>query len=144
MIAPHPFGRAISAAALQERFAPLHSWEDRYRQLIQLARELPPLAEALRQPAAELSGCENRVWLAGELCTDGTLHYYGDSEGRIVKGLLAVLLTAAEGKRPQEILTQDPLQLFRQLGILEQLSTSRASGLDALAQGIRSIAARYA
>lgn len=144
MTAPHPFGHTLTAATLQARFALLRSWEDRYRQLILLARELPPLEETLRQPELELSGCENRVWLGGELLPDGTLHFYGDSEGRIVKGLLAVLLTGAEGKRPQEILAGDPLALFNQLNIRDQLSASRASGLDALAQGILRIAARYA
>lgn len=144
MTAPHPFGHTITTATLLARFTPLRSWEDRYRQLILLARELPPLEETLRQPDIELSGCENRVWLNGEMLPDGTLHFYGDSEGRIVKGLLAVLLTGAEGKRPPEILADDPLTLFSQLNIRDQLSASRASGLDALAQGIRRIAARYA
>lgn len=144
MTALHPFGHTITAATLLARFEPLRSWEERYRQLILLARELPPLEETLRRQQAELSGCENRVWLEGEQLPDGTLHFYGDSEGRIVKGLLAVLLTGAEGKRPEEILAGDPMTLFRQLNILDQLSASRASGLDALAQGIRHIAARYA
>ncbi|PPS64887.1 hypothetical protein CRX72_02885 [Pantoea sp. BRM17] len=60
----------------------------------------------------ELSGCENRVWLSSQQLPDGTLHFYGDSEGRIVRGLLAVLLTATEGKTPAQLLAQDPLALF--------------------------------
>ncbi|MEG2041371.1 MAG: SufE family protein, partial [Hafnia sp.] len=73
----------------------------------------------------------------------GTMHYYGDSDGRIVKGLLAILLTGAEGKTPQQIIDNDPLTLFQQLNILEQLSSSRASGLNSLAAGIKSIAKNY-
>ena len=80
-------------------FSTLKQWEDRYRQLIMLAKRLPPLPEALRSEEIALSGCENRVWLGHQLQEDGTLHFYGDSEGRIVRGLLAVLLTEVEGKR---------------------------------------------
>lgn len=144
MIAPHPFGRDITATKLLEMFSAHKQWEDRYRQLILLAKQLPPLPESLKQNELELTGCENRVWLGHECLPDGRLHFYGDSEGRIVRGLLAVILTAVEGKMPQQILTEDPLALFDQLGLRQQLSTSRASGLQALAQGIRAIATQYA
>ncbi len=98
MLAPHPFGREVTAEALIATFSTLKQWEDRYRQLIMLAKRLPPLPEALRSEEIALSGCENRVWLGHQLLEDGTLHFYGDSEGRIVRGLLAVLLTEVEGK----------------------------------------------
>ncbi|WP_050300325.1 cysteine desulfurase sulfur acceptor subunit CsdE [Yersinia frederiksenii] len=143
MIAPHPFGHDITAANLLKTFSPHKQWEDRYRQLILLAKQLPPLPESLKQHEWELTGCENRVWLGHERLPDGSLHFYGDSEGRIVRGLLAVILTAVEGKTPQQILAEDPLALFDQLGLRQQLSTSRASGLQALAQGVQAIAAQY-
>ncbi|EKN3981966.1 cysteine desulfurase sulfur acceptor subunit CsdE [Yersinia enterocolitica] len=143
MIAPHPFGHDITAANLLETFSARKQWEDRYRQLILLAKQLPPLPEALKKNELELTGCENRVWLGHECLPDGRLHFYGDSEGRIVRGLLAVILTAVEGKTPQQVLTEDPLALFDQLGLRQQLSTSRASGLQALAQAVRTIAAKY-
>lgn len=108
------------------------------------AKRLPPLPEALRDTEIELSGCENRVWLGHQRLADGTLHFYGDSEGRIVRGLLAVLLTAVEGKTPQQITALDPLALFEQLNLRNQLSATRASGLAALAAGVQTIAARYA
>ncbi len=144
MLAPHPFGHEITAQTLAEKFGALKQWEDRYRQLIMLAKQLPALPEELRQTEMELSGCENRVWLGHQLLADGTLHFYGDSEGRIVRGLLAILLTTAEGKTPQQILAADPLALFDQLALRTQLSATRASGLAALAARINDIAARYA
>ncbi|MDH2068138.1 cysteine desulfurase sulfur acceptor subunit CsdE [Pantoea sp. GD03673] len=136
LLAPHPFGEQITVASLKESFSHFHQWEDRYRQLIQLSRQLPPLPEALKAADIELSGCENRVWLGSQLREDGSLHFYGDSEGRIVRGLLAVLLTAAEGKTPQQLLATDPLHLFDELGLRAQLSASRSSGLQALAAAV--------
>lgn len=144
MNAQHPFGHEITECLLTEKFAAFRQWEDRYRQLILLAKSLPPLDESLKVPGIELSGCENRVWLGAEKAENGTMHFYGDSEGRIVKGLLAVLLTAIEGKTPDEILNRDPLALFDVLGLREQLSTSRASGLNALADGVLRLARQAA
>ncbi|AXX19540.1 MULTISPECIES: cysteine desulfurase sulfur acceptor subunit CsdE [Serratia] len=144
MLAPHPFGREITADALIATFSALKQWEDRYRQLIMLAKRLPPLPEALRSEEMALSGCENRVWLGHQLLEDGTLHFYGDSEGRIVRGLLAVLLTEVEGKTPPQIAAMDPLALFDRLALRAQLSATRASGLAALAAAVKAIAARYA
>ncbi len=144
MLAPHPFGREITAEALIATFSALKQWEDRYRQLIMLAKRLPPLPEALRSEEMALSGCENRVWLGHQLLEDGTLHFYGDSEGRIVRGLLAVLLTEVEGKTPQQIAALDPLALFDRLALRAQLSATRASGLTALGSAVKAIAARYA
>ena len=109
-----------------------------------LAKRLPPLPEALRSEEMALSGCENRVWLGHQLLEDGTLHFYGDSEGRIVRGLLAVLLTEVEGKTPQQIAALDPLALFDRLALRAQLSATRAGGLAALAAAVKAIAARYA
>ncbi|THB83643.1 cysteine desulfurase sulfur acceptor subunit CsdE [Pantoea allii] len=136
LLAPHPFGEQITVASLKENFGRFHQWEDRYRQLIQLSRQLPALPEELKTAEIELSGCENRVWLGSQLCEDGTLHFYGDSEGRIVRGLLAVLLTAAEGQTPQQLLAMDPSKLFDELGLRAQLSASRSSGLQALAAAV--------
>ncbi|HEJ7918991.1 cysteine desulfurase sulfur acceptor subunit CsdE [Serratia marcescens] len=144
MLAPHPFGREVTAEALIATFSTLKQWEDRYRQLIMLAKRLPPLPEALRSEEMALSGCENRVWLGHQLLEDGKLHFYGDSEGRIVRGLLAVLLTEVEGKTPQQIAALDPLALFDRLALRAQLSATRAGGLAALAAAVKAIAARYA
>jgi cysteine desulfuration protein SufE len=141
LIAPHPFAELITTASLKEKFAACRGWEERYRQLILLGKQLPALPEALKNTEIELSGCENRVWLGHQRLSDGSLHFYGDSEGRIVRGLLAVLLTAVERQQPETLLQQDPLQLFDELGLREQLSASRSSGLDALARAVRSAAA---
>ncbi|QCR35167.1 cysteine desulfurase sulfur acceptor subunit CsdE [Nissabacter sp. SGAir0207] len=141
LLAPHPFGTEITLEALVATFTGYSQWEDRYRQLIQLARRLPPMDEALKTPARELSGCENRVWFDYQRNADGTLHFYGDSEGRIVKGLLAVILTAVEGQTPAALRQWDLLALFDTLGLRQQLSATRAGGLQALADAVARIAA---
>ncbi|MEX0492942.1 cysteine desulfurase sulfur acceptor subunit CsdE [Raoultella terrigena] len=131
----HPFGTAITEATLRQTFVPLSQWEDKYRQLIVLGKKLPPLADEVKARTTEIAGCENRVWL-GHTLRDGRLHFFGDSEGRIVRGLLAVLLTAVEGKSSAELQARDPLALFDELGLRAQLSASRGQGLAALGAAV--------
>lgn len=135
-IAPHPFGTQITADTLLTQFSSFRQWEERYRQLILLGKQLPALDDALKRHDIELTGCENRVWLGHQWLEDGRLHFFGESEGRIVRGLLAVLLTAIEGKTAAQLQQEDPLALFAQLGLKEQLSASRSAGLQAMADAV--------
>ncbi len=72
LLAPHPFGVEITPADLKETFSHCRQWEDRYRQLILLGRQLPALPDALKTPDSELSGCENRVWLGSQIREEGS------------------------------------------------------------------------
>ena len=110
--------------------------EDKYRQLIMLGKQLPALPDELKAQAKEIAGCENRVWLGYTVAENGKMHFFGDSEGRIVRGLLAVLLTAVEGKTAAELQAQSPLALFDELGLRAQLSASRRQVLNALSETI--------
>lgn len=136
MTTSHPFGTHITEEALRQTFTPLSQWEDKYRQLILLGKQLPALPDDLKAQAKEIAGCENRVWLGYFIDAEGKLHFYGDSEGRIVRGMLAVLLTAIEGKNAGELLARDPLTLFDELGLRGQLSASRSQGLNALSEAV--------
>lgn len=135
--APHPFGTLITPDSLLQQFSRFRQWEERYRQLILLGKQLPVLPDALKSADIELTGCENRVWLGHQLMADGRLHFFGESEGRIVRGLLAVLLTAVEGKTAAQLQQDNPLALFEQLGLKEQLSASRSAGLQAMADAVK-------
>ncbi|MEH0887687.1 cysteine desulfurase sulfur acceptor subunit CsdE [Enterobacter sp. UNJFSC 003] len=134
-LAGHPFGTVITEETLKQTFAPLTQWEDKYRQLILLGKQLPTLSDDLKAQAKEIPGCENRVWL-GYRVSGEKLHFFGDSEGRIVRGLLAVLLTAVEGKSVTDLQAHSPLALFDELGLRTQLSASRSQGLAALSDAV--------
>lgn len=135
--AGHPFGTTVTEETLRQTFGALNQWEDKYRQLILLGKQLPAATDALKAQAREIPGCENRVWLGSVLGEDGKMHFFGDSEGRIVRGLLAILLTAVEGKTPATLVNDDPLALFDELGLRAQLSASRSQGLAALAAAVQ-------
>lgn len=135
----HPFGHDITLDGLFQDFQKSKSWEDKYRQLIQLSRKLPALPDELKTTENEIKGCENRVWLGVELNNDGKYHIYGDSDGRIVKGLLAVILTTVENRTAQEIANIDILAIFEQLGLANQISQSRTDGVNAIIARLTSL-----
>lgn len=137
----HPFGTTITAATLRQIFMPLDQWQDKYRQLILLGKQLPTLTSEQQATCEEIAGCENRVWL-GASGEANHMHFFGDSEGRIVRGLLAVLLTAIEGKSAAELLTGKPFALFSELGLHDQLSASRSQGLAALCEAVLTAASK--
>jgi hypothetical protein len=48
LFAGHPFGTTVTEETLRNTFIPLTQWEDKYRQLILLGKQLPALPDALK------------------------------------------------------------------------------------------------
>lgn len=120
-------------------FAYLDDWEDRYRYVIELGKALPDLPEEHRTAENKVRGCASQVWLvthAGD-GPDPTLTFEGDSDAHIVKGLVAIVLSAYSGKTASEVAKLDALDLFSKLGLIEHLSTQRANGLRSMVDRIR-------
>ncbi|MGG4608911.1 cysteine desulfurase sulfur acceptor subunit CsdE [Providencia sp. Me31A] len=138
-LAPHPFGTEIGIQEIVEQLSTHKAWEDKYRLLIQFARKLPTLTNEEIQQTQEVKGCENRVWIGALINDDETFHFYGDSEGRVVKGLFAILLAAIEQKTAKEIMEIDFNGLLAQTGLSGQLSESRQNGIQALITAIQNI-----
>ncbi len=124
-------------ADLSAEFELLGDWEERYRYVIDLGRELAPLNDAERTDANKVRGCASQVWLVTEPQADGTMRFRGDSDAHIVRGLIAVLLRLFSGRTPAEILAFDVKAAFDQLGLSGALSSQRSNGLASMAARIR-------
>ena len=129
-----------------ENFALLDEWDDRYRYLIELGRELEPLPDAARTDAHKVQGCASQVWLLTTVKPNGKdgplLTFLGDSDAHIVRGLIAVLFALYSGRPADEILATDAIALFDRLGLREHLTPQRSNGLRAMVERIRSEASR--
>lgn len=130
---------AISDALteLEDEFELLGDWEERYRYVIELGRELAPLTDAERSEPNKVRGCASQVWLVTEPQDDGTLKFRGDSDAHIVRGLIAVLLRLYSGHAPGEILDFDAKAAFEGLGLTGALSSQRSNGLASMVARIR-------
>src|SRR3546814_9179942 len=101
-----------------ENFALFDDWEDRYRFVIDLGRELPPFPEAARNEENRVRGCTSKVWLISEMSGDPkVLTLEGDSDAHIVKRLVAILLSIYSGKTLADILKIAARALLGQLGL---------------------------
>jgi cysteine desulfurase, sulfur acceptor subunit CsdE len=127
----------LSQQTLFELFSKQHNWQDRYRQLIALAKQLPDFPDLKKIESNQIYGCENRVWLTNEKQLDNTFIFQGDSEGRIVKGLLAILIIIANHKTAEQIQAIDFLAILKQLKITDELSQSRLQGIEKMIERIK-------
>jgi len=124
-----------------DNFAVLDDWDDRYRYLIELGRELPPLPEAAHSDANKVQGCASQVWLDTDVRRDGdrgpVLTFAGDSDAHIVRGLIAILFAMFSGEPAKSILAADALALFERMGLREHLTPQRSNGFRSMVERIR-------
>lgn len=121
---------------IRENLSFLDDWEERYRYLIELGQEMPPLAPEERNAENKVHGCVSQAWLVSKR-EDDRLHYRGESDALIVKGLVAVLIALYSGRPIQEIAETDAIAIFDELGLREHLTAQRSNGLVAMVNRIR-------
>lgn len=126
---------------LEDEFEVLDDWEQRYRYVIDLGRDLAPLADAERSEDNKVRGCASQVWLVTERGEDGHLRFRGDSDAHIVRGLIAILMRLYSGRAPAEIVAFDAKAAFTRLGLTEALSRQRSNGLFSMIERIKRDAA---
>ncbi|MGH1371266.1 MAG: SufE family protein [Cellvibrionaceae bacterium] len=114
-------------------------WEERYKYIIDLGKELPEMAESLRTPERLVKGCQSNVWIEVDRQGDN-LMFEVDSDAVIVRGLLAVVMAAYHDKTPAEITAFDIDGYFQQLDLERHLSPTRGNGLKSIVARIRTIA----
>lgn len=136
----------MSSAAFEDivdSFELFDDWEDRYRYVIDLGKELPDLDPAQRSAAAKVEGCASQVWLVPELREeDGAqrLFFQGDSDAMIVRGLIAVLIALISGRDVGDIRDLDIRAELARLQLDQALSAQRSNGLRAMVTRIEHIA----
>lgn len=133
--------KTVTLDEIVESFSFFDDWEDKYRFIIDLGKDLPELPVALRVEEHLLRGCQSQVWLLGSVDPDSDrIHLQIDSDAHIVRGLIAIVLAAYNGKTAPEIRAFDIENLFEQLELLKHLSPTRGNGLRAMIGRIRDLA----
>jgi len=124
---------------IMDDFTFLDDWEDRYRYVIELGKELPDLADEKKTAENKVQGCASQVWVVSH--SDGgpdpILTFEGDSDAHIVRGLVAIVLATYSGKKASEIAALDAIEVFGKIGLVEHLSSQRANGLRSMVNRIR-------
>jgi cysteine desulfuration protein SufE len=132
----------MSLQDLRADFDLLDEWEDKYRYVMDLGKALPELPATLRTEQTKVRGCASQVWLVSRVAgasADGSpiMHFEGDSDAHLVKGLVAILLSLVQDKSAREILQIDAAAAFGELGLKDHLTPQRSNGLASMIARIR-------
>lgn len=135
----NPFGQSITTEDIVDTLSFFDTWEERYKYIIDLGKEIPAMDAAKKNDEHIVRGCQSQVWIDSQL-DQGKLWLMADSDAFIVKGLLAVVLAAYNGKPLVEVNQFDIEAYFEQLGLLKHLSPTRGNGLRAMVAQIQQTA----
>lgn len=121
-----------------EEFDLFDDWLDKYNLIIEMGKSAPEMSNEFKTSEHQVYGCTSQVWLRHEL-VDGILHFYGDSDALIPKGIVAMIIKIYSGSTPKEIIEFKPIFILR-TGLQSHLSPNRANGLVSMMDRIKSIA----
>ena len=143
-LSDNPFGTKIKTEDIADTLSFFDDWEDRYRYIIDLGKELPILPTAFKTERNLIVGCQSQVWLVCEYDeTNNFLLLAVDSEAQIVKGLAGIVLSAFNKKTPQEVTDFDIELFFTDIDLFSHLSSMRGNGLRAMVKKILYLAKQY-
>lgn len=140
-----PFGVNIQADEIVDTLSFFDDWEERYRYIIDLGKQLPPFPADMQTPARIVHGCQSQVWLEiGFDSASGQVKLAVDSDALIVRGLAAMVLAALNRKTPAAIIGYDMEAYFASVDLVKHLSPTRGNGLRAMVERIKQEAIKFA
>ena len=125
---------------LESDFEFLDDWEDRYKYVIELGKELPAFDDSLKNDIFKVNGCVSQVWIKSSIAEDDErrMSFIGDSDALIVKGLIAIVMSLLSGRPAAEVVKIDARAALSRLGLHEHLTPQRSNGLSAMVARIQS------
>jgi cysteine desulfuration protein SufE len=122
---------------LLDEFELFDDWEERYRYIIDLGKDLAPLKAEEKTATTKVLGCASQVWLVMDAAPEGILRFRGESDAFIVKGLIAVLIRLLDGLPYSEIQDFSIRDTLAKLGLNEALSSQRTNGLMSMVERLK-------
>jgi cysteine desulfuration protein SufE len=124
-----------------DEFALFENKDDKYNYIIELGKNLAPYPEAQRTPEKLIKGCQSQVWVHPEM-RNGLVHFQGDSDSILVKGLVGLMIRALSGQPPAQVAEAD-LYFVDRIGMRQMLSMNRSNGLAAMIKQLKLYALAY-
>ena len=114
---------------------------DRYDYIMEIGEELNSGPHLELTDENFVQGCQSAVWVTHEL-KDNVLHFYVNSDSRLVKGLLHILTEAFSGYRPNDMLQFNTASI-RKIPLGAQLSMQRQIGMMSVFKRFQQLAKQY-
>jgi len=124
--------------SIVDDFSMFDEWLDKYEYIIELGKKLESFPEDKKTEDRLIKGCQSRVWLDCSV-KDGKLYFTADSDAIITKGIISLLISVYSGRSAAEILNDD-FSFIEELGLKENLSPTRANGLESMIETIKEFA----
>ncbi|MCJ8296617.1 MAG: SufS family cysteine desulfurase [Colwellia sp.] len=121
-------------------FTKTKGWDSRHREIMLLGKKLLRMDKNLRDDSTIIAGCESLAWLKVETSQPGFYSFAGDSDAKIIRGLLVIVLAAYNNKTAEQISSFNIGDYFAKLGLMQHLSPSRGNGLLAIVDKIKFLA----
>lgn len=118
-----------------EEFEFLGDWDDKYEYIIALGKDAPAYPEQFRDEDHKVKGCQSQVWLHSEV-EGGRIHFWGDSDAMIPKGLISLLLRIYDNQSAADIASSE-LYFLEKIGLAQNLSPTRSNGLASMVKRIK-------
>lgn len=125
-----------------EEFNVFDDWMDKYSLIIDMGNNLTPLDEQYKTNQNLIEGCQSRVWITAQM-KDGKVHFEGESDAIIVKGIVSLLFRVLNNQTPSDILNNE-LYFINEIGLQEHLSPTRSNGLVSMLKQMKLFAATFA
>lgn len=125
-----------------EEFNAFDDWMDKYSLIIDMGNNLTPLDEQYKTNQNLIEGCQSRVWITAQM-KDGRVHFEGESDAIIVKGIISLLFRVLNNQTPNDILNNE-LYFIKEIGLQEHLSPTRSNGLVSMLKQMKLFAATFA
>ena len=127
--------KTIKFKNILEDFDLLENWEDKYRYIIDIGKELELYPEEFRNEDYRVIGCASQVWFnpkIKDIQGKKIFSFEGDSDAMIVKGLIKILSTIYNEKDVEEAIELDPFKKLKLLNLNEHISSQRSNGLNSM------------
>jgi cysteine desulfurase/selenocysteine lyase len=129
-----------AATTIITQFSAVKGWDSRHRQIMLLGKQLNRLDKSDRNDQTLISGCESLAWLVAQKNELNVFQFQADSDAKIIRGLLVIVLAALNDKTAVQIQAFDIESYFKTLGLIQHLSPSRGNGILAIVEKIKGLA----
>jgi SufS family cysteine desulfurase len=83
-----------TVSEIVERFNQVQGWDGRHREIMLLGKTLSRMDKTKRTDNNLIQGCESHAWIIVNKKSDGCFYFDCDSDAKIIRGLMVIVLAA--------------------------------------------------
>ena len=126
----------IDTKLIKQRLQACTSKEATFKELVSLSKQLERLNEADKIDENKVKGCESAVWLI-ERQENGVCTFQADSDAKLMRGVLMVILSLVNGRSKAELQQRDLVAELSEFNLSSYLTSSRTNGILAILKQIQ-------